>query len=89
MILLPVKVHLDGVIDDKVSWTNGVNLLWVATEFRHCIPHGGKVHHGWDTTARTVRQHTFRPHSDDQQIKETKATVDICHSYLNGIILKL
>lgn len=30
MVLLPVKVHLDGVIDDEISGANRINLLWVA-----------------------------------------------------------
>lgn len=49
--VLPIEVHLNGMIDDKVSRTDGINLLWIAAELRHCIPHGGKVYHGRDTTA--------------------------------------
>lgn len=44
--LLPVEVHLDGVIDDKVSGTHRVDLLGVAPQLHHRVPHGGKVHHG-------------------------------------------
>lgn len=29
LVLLPVKVHLDGMIDDEVSRANGIDLLWV------------------------------------------------------------
>lgn len=52
--ILPVEVHLDGVIDDKVSRTNRIDLLWIAAELHHRVPHGGKVHHSRDTTARRV-----------------------------------
>lgn len=29
LVLLPVKVHLDRMIDDEVSGANRINLLWV------------------------------------------------------------
>lgn len=63
-ILLPVEVHLDGMINDEVSGTNWINLFWVATEFHHCITHGSEVDHsrntaawhstGWSGTAQNV-----------------------------------
>lgn len=49
-LLLPVKVHLDGVIDDQVSGANRINPLWVAAQFHHSITHGSEVHHGRNTT---------------------------------------
>lgn len=49
--LLPVKVHLYGVIDDQISWTDRVDLLWITTELLHGVPHGSKVHHCRDATA--------------------------------------
>lgn len=54
VLSLPVKVHLDGVINDKVSWTNRINLLWIAAKFHHCISHGSKVHHSRDATVTGV-----------------------------------
>lgn len=52
LVLLPVKVHLDGVIDDQVSRADRVNLLWVSAEFHHGVTHGSKVHHSRNSTAR-------------------------------------
>lgn len=54
VVLLPVKVHLDGMIYDKVRRANWINLLWIATQFHHSITHSSKVHHSWNTTASTV-----------------------------------
>lgn len=31
LVLLPIKVHLDGVVDDEVSRANRINLFWVTT----------------------------------------------------------
>lgn len=64
MVLLPVKVHLDGMIDDEVSGAHGINLLWVTAQFHHRIPHGSKVHHGRDTATRreTACQTTHHHH---------------------------
>jgi len=55
LFLLPVKIHLDGMIDDEVSRTNWINLFWVTSEFHHCIPHGSKVHHSRNTAAESVQ----------------------------------
>lgn len=55
--LLSVKVHLDGVINDKVSWTNRIYLLWITTKLLHCIPHSSKVHHSRDSTTWTMLRH--------------------------------
>lgn len=30
VVLLPVEVHLDGMVNDEVGRTDGINLLWVA-----------------------------------------------------------
>lgn len=48
---LPVKVHLDGVINDQISWTDGVDLLWITTQLLHGVPHRCKVHHSRDSAA--------------------------------------
>lgn len=48
---LPVEVHLYGVVNHQVRWADGVDLLWITTEFLHGVPHRRKVHHSWDATA--------------------------------------
>lgn len=50
MAILPVEVHLNGMINDKISRANWINLFWVTTEGFDCVTHGSKVHHSRDTT---------------------------------------
>lgn len=52
LVLLPVKVHLDGMVNDEVGGADGVYLLWVAAEFHDCVAHGCKVHHGRDAAEK-------------------------------------
>ena len=58
-LLLSVEVHLNGMIDDQVSWTDRVDPLWIPSQFLHCIPHGSKVHHCRDSTASKCKYCMF------------------------------
>lgn len=39
------KVHLNGMIDDQVDRTNGIDFFRVSAQFLDCVPHGCKVHY--------------------------------------------
>lgn len=45
-------VDLDGMINDQISWTFRVDLLWISPEALDRIPHGSKVHHSRDASVQ-------------------------------------
>lgn len=42
--LLPVEVHVDGMIDDQVGRADGIDFGSVSAELLHRVAHGGEVH---------------------------------------------
>lgn len=56
--LLPVEVHLNGMVDDKISRTHRVDLLRISTQLLYCVTHCSKIHHCGDPTANSKDIHS-------------------------------
>ena len=52
-------VHLDGMIHNELSGNQGVDVLGIAPQGLHGIPHGGQVHHRGNA-GKILHQHSGR-----------------------------
>ena len=59
MVTSPIKklcylpssyIHLHRMVNDKISWTNWIYLLWITTKSDYCITHCSKINDSWYST---------------------------------------
>lgn len=67
-LLLFVKVHLDGMIDNQVSWANGIDFLRISAQLNHRIAHGSEIHHS--RYAAVNKNETNTSQSQVQRLKK-------------------